>query len=116
MLINQEMTELSEFQLSQQRLGVVTRLMEKWKREVDLLRQQVALLTTSNNELSEYARLFHLDEEKEAESVAAAVEETVESAADLETLAELDDTEGLSSDDADLLDSLDDLDDMDELS
>ena len=97
MLINEEMTTMNEFQLSQQRLGVVTRLMEKLKREVELLQQQVALLTTTNNELSEYARIFHLDEEKEQANIEAAKEETIESVTGLEMFDDLNSAEDFAS-------------------
>lgn len=97
MIINEEMTTMNEFQLSQQRLGVVTRLMEKLKREREMLLQQIALLTTSNNELSEYARVFHLDEAKEEANIEAAKEEAVESIAGLDMFADLNSAEDFAS-------------------
>ena len=90
---SERLTSLTDVELSQQRLALVVRLMEKLKREIEELRAQIYLLNTSNKELSEYARVFHLDEAKEEENIKEAASSALESIVGQEALGDLDSAE-----------------------
>ena len=70
---------LTDEELFRERQIVLNNLYEMKKLEVETLKAQVALLTTTNNELSAYAATFKLDEVVEEKNIEAAKEATVES-------------------------------------
>lgn len=80
---------VSDAELAARRLQIVTNLLEKAKQEKGALGEQMMLLKHSNNELSEYALKFKLDENVEKANTEAAKEEAVVADFDLSALDEL---------------------------
>lgn len=68
---------VTDAELAARRLQIVTNLLEKTKREKAALSDQVVLLQRTNNELSQYASTFKVDEKAEADQIAKAQQEAV---------------------------------------
>lgn len=65
---------LSDAELSRERQKVLSNLYEKMKFERDKLKEQVFLLVTTNNELSNYASVYKLDKQVERENTVSALD------------------------------------------
>ena len=68
---------ITDAELAARRLEIVTNLLEKTKREKNALSEQVVLLERTNNDLSQYAETFKLDEKVEAANIEKAQQEAV---------------------------------------
>lgn len=94
---------VTDAELAARRLEIVTNLLEKTKREKGALSEQIELLKTSNNELSQYASTFKLDEKQEAANIEAAKENTVVDSFDMSRLDELNAAEDFASASPDMM-------------
>ncbi|MDD6957399.1 MAG: hypothetical protein SOZ83_03325 [Sphaerochaetaceae bacterium] len=70
---------VTDAELAARRLQIVTNLLEKTKREKAALSDQVLLLQRTNNELSQYAATFKVDEKAESDQILKAQQEAVSS-------------------------------------